>query len=484
MLRKVQRKLENLIDISADPEVLIVALSGGADSVCLLMVLKELQKKMEFVLEAIHVEHGIRGQESCDDAKFVENLCEELSVPCVVRHIDVPAYAKDMGLGTEEAARILRYQVFADYAKQRGGKVLLAHHMEDNAETILFQMLRGSSLNGMCGIRASRQDENGVIYLRPLLDIRRSEIEAYLQLIGQDYCTDSTNLETEYRRNYLRKEILPRLSEINSKAVPHINKTAGQLNEVFDFLQSEAKKAMETLCRGEAERLVLDCQGLQQYHPALQKEVIYEAVAKVSGNKKDITSVHVEDVLSLLSLQSGKQVKLPHRVIARREFDTICILLDDAVEEEQECIEISAEELQELVEEGGARCYPLSCKGESLKLKKVFYEGDFSKIPKKEYTKWMDYDKIKGGFCIRKRENGDFFISDGKGHHKKLKSYFIDEKIPLDKRNKLWLLAQDSLVLWLVGGRISEHLKVTEETKTVIEIQYIGGKENELCRWT
>ena len=117
MLRKVQRKLENLIDISADPEVLIVALSGGADSVCLLMVLKELQKKMEFVLEAIHVEHGIRGQESCDDAKFVENLCEELSVPCVVRHIDVPAYAKDMGLGTEEAARILRYQVFADYAK-------------------------------------------------------------------------------------------------------------------------------------------------------------------------------------------------------------------------------------------------------------------------------------------------------------------------------------------------------------------------------
>ena len=104
------------------------------------------------------------------------------------------------------------------------------------------------------------------------------------------------------------------------------------------------------------------------------------------------------------------------------------------------------------------------------------YEGNWEEIPKKTYTKWLDYDKIKNGFCIRTRENGDFFINDTNGHRKKLKNYFIDEKIPLDKRNTMWLLAQDSLVLWLVGGRISQSMKVTEQTKTVIEIQYIGGK--------
>ena len=475
MLGKVQRKLTNLIGVSANREILIVALSGGADSVCLLLILKELEKKMGFDLEAIHVEHGIRGQESRNDAIFVEKLCRELSVPCVVKHVDVPSYSKEKGIGTEEAARILRYETFSDYAKQRNGKIVLAHHMEDNAETILFQMLRGSSLNGMCGIRSSRQDEANVTYLRPLLDIRRCEIEAYLQSKGQEYCTDSTNQETEYRRNYLRKEILPRLSEINVQAVPHISKTAGQLEEIFEFLQSEAKKAMDALCQREADKLVLDCMQLEKYHPALQKEVIYEAIAEISGGKKDITFTHVEDVLSLLRLQSGKRVVLPHKVAARREFDAICIFIENREWDENPYIYISDKELQDVAKNGTVMQIPLPGGREVIELRRTFYDGNFAKIPKKEYTKWLDYDKIKNGFCIRKRENGDFFINDINGHRKKLKSYFIDEKITLDKRNNLWLLAQDSLVLWIVGGRISEHVKVTEETKSIIEFQYIGG---------
>ena len=168
MLVKVQKNLEqlNILPEESGAQVLIAAVSGGADSVCLLLVLKELQKRMGYKLEAIHVEHGIRGEESKQDASFVEELCKTLSVPYHLETVDVPNFCKEQGVGHEEGARILRYRAFSKYALSRGGKVVLAHHMEDQAETVIFQLLRGSSLTGLCGIDSSRVDENGVICVR------------------------------------------------------------------------------------------------------------------------------------------------------------------------------------------------------------------------------------------------------------------------------------------------------------------------------
>lgn len=485
MLVKVQKNLEkfNILPVTDQKQVLIAAVSGGADSVCLLLILSELKSRLGFELEVIHVEHGIRGEESQKDAVFVENLCKMLSVKCHMVHVDVPAFCRQQGIGEEEAARILRYQAFREYALLRNGKIVLAHHMEDNAETVLFQMLRGSSLTGMCGISPLREDEQGVVYLRPLLDIRRSEIEAYLETVGQSYCTDSTNLETEYHRNYIRKDIIPRLTEINSAAVPHISQTAARLGEVRDFLKEETQKAIARLVRRE-EKMILDIVGFAELHPALQKEVVYELISKIAGSKKDITSTHVEEVLSLLSSQSGKQVALPYRVVVRRSFDTIVFekktedanrkTIQDGSDEEKG-LRISEEILENWKANGLPVSLPLSEKGEQFVVKIFSYSGNEEEIPKKPYTKWFDYDKIKRGFCIRNRENGDFLINDMEGHRKKLKSYFIDEKIPLEQRGTMWLLAQDSLVLWVVGGRISEHIKVDRDTKTVMEVHYIGG---------
>lgn len=492
MLIKVQKNLEklNILPEEGKPQVLIAAVSGGADSVCLLLVLSELKKQMGFELEAIHVEHGIRGEESKKDAAFVENLCASLLVPCQVVHVDVPAFCKKQGIGEEEAARILRYDAFSEYASLRGGKVVLAHHMEDQAETVLFQLLRGSSLAGMCGIGPSRKDEKGVVYLRPLLNIRRSEIEVYLKSLGQDYCTDSTNLTTEYHRNYIRKEILPRLAEINSAAVPHISRTAAHLTEVRDFMQEETKRAILQLVRYDENTsysLRLDMLGFAKLHVALQKEVVYELISQVAGSKKDITSTHVQEVLSLLSSQSGKRVILPYSLVVSRSFDTLIFekkTKETRIQGNSEEVATSGKEQKLLISEelmehwkanGLPITLPLSENGEGLTIKVFPYSGNEEEIPKKSCTKWFDYDKIKSGFCIRNRENGDFLINDIQGHHKKLKSYFIDEKIPLKERDTMWLLAQDSLVLWLVGGRISEHVKVSENTKTVIEIHYIGG---------
>ena len=208
----------------------LVALSGGADSVCLLLVLNEIKRQcadeLDFALEAVHVEHGIRGAESREDARFASDLCERLNIPCHVHSVDVPQYAASHGLGLEEAARILRYEAFEEEAgrypcktayaadqkqgNSRQAVVAVAHHMEDNAETVLFQMLRGSGAKGLSGMHPVSV-KNGVTYIRPLLSATRAQIEEYLKENGQAFVTDATNTDTAYSRNKLRHDVFPSL---------------------------------------------------------------------------------------------------------------------------------------------------------------------------------------------------------------------------------------------------------------------------------
>ncbi len=497
MLRTVQRKMEELNMVSAQ-DTLLVGVSGGADSVCLLMVLDALRKDMGFSLEVVHVEHGIRGQESLEDAVYVEQLCASMGIECHKVSVDVPAFSWENGMGTEEAARVLRYEAFSKVAtelKEQGHlvKVALAHHMEDNAETMLFQLVRGSGLTGMCGMQPVRKTKDGMIFIRPLLFVQRAEIENYLRSSGVKWRTDSTNQELEYSRNYLRNKVLPELASVNEQAVAHMNKTAWQLQEIHDFFEQEVDKAWDKvaevvftpkveLLEKELEdgKVLLDIATLLEYHVALQKKLIYRAVEMVSGSNKDISTIHVEDVLALCGKQSGKEIHLPYGIVARRDFHELCITKSSVAKEEKSIedvlqVVVSASELEQLSCLGEVKKIDLEDDGAFLQIRIFSYEGKSAEIPKKPYTKWLDYDKIKQGFCIRTRESGDYFISDAMGHRKKLKSYFVEEKIPAPSRKKMWLLAQDSLVLWLVGGRISEHLKVSESTKLIIEIEYQGG---------
>lgn len=476
MLQKVQKSLRERNMVSPQ-EKLLVGVSGGADSVCLLLVLHALKDEMDFSLEAVHVEHGIRGAESVADADFVKALCEKLQVPCSMVSVDVPTYAKDSGMGTEEAARVLRYQAFARLAKEKSAKVAVAHHMEDNAETILFQMARGSALTGLCGMQPVRTDDQGVTYIRPLLEVRRSEIEAFLKEKGQAYCIDGTNAQLEYSRNLLRQTVLPQLEKVNTQAISHINETATALSEVKDFLEVETARSWQAVVTEGTQELSIDCKRLQELHMVLQKEILYQGLATVLGGKKDITSTHVESLLSLCNGQSGKEVSFPNEVVAKKDFDKVYLFTkSEKIEDTWTFIqEVSKERLNEAFDSGKILEIPLGDARETLKIRVFEKESKTGEIPKKSYTKWLDYDKIKTGFCIRNRLSGDYFICDQEGHSKKLKQYFIDEKIPSSKRERMWLLAQEHLVLWLIGGRISEHLKVTEETEIIVELEYKGG---------
>lgn len=485
MIQKVQKYIEELNMVSPNDRLLI-GVSGGADSVCLLLVLHELYQGTEVSLEVIHVEHGIRGEESREDAFFVENLCQGLQLPYKMVSVDVPSYAKEHHMGEEEAARILRYEVFLNAAKEKNAKVVLAHHMEDNAETILFQMARGSSLTGLCGMKPIRLDEEGVCYIRPLLEVHRNEIEAFLISRGQKYRVDSTNLELEYSRNYIRNKVLPALEDINVQAVAHINETAAKLSEVKEYLDIETEKHWSECAEESAEGVFLNIEMLLQMHPMMQKELVYRAITHVAGRKKDISTVHVETALALCENQSGRELSLPYQMVAKREFHRLHIYrktIDEKVSKQGEnssdrkaLFLVAENDLSDCLEEGKVLEIPLVKEGEKIQIRAFSNSYDFAEIPKNPYTKWMDYDKIKQGFCIRNRNSGDYFICDEAGHRKKVKQYFVDAKITAAQREQMWMLAQDHLVLWLLGERMSEHVKITEHTKTIVEIIYQGGQ--------
>lgn len=489
MLQKVQKQMEDY-QMANKGDCIAVAVSGGADSVCLLLLLNILKQEMGFSLHVIHVEHGIRGKDSKKDAEFVQNLCKTLEIPCVIYEVDACSYAKEQRIGLEEAARILRYEKLRAYALEKQAKIALAHHMEDNAETVLFHMLRGSSLGGLSGMLPIRKEEDGMVYIRPLLTVHREEIESYLTQVGQAFCTDATNLENEYSRNYLRNIVIPHLKKINSQAIWHMHKTAVAVSEVREYMELEAQKQLALLAKKKEDRWCLDAKQLGQLHPALQKQIVYEFIAKVTGTKKDIASVHVERLICLTTAQSGKEIHLPYHLTAKKEYNHIFLYKDEKYknvnhtnleqkvlqpQKESSQIQISKEMLDACEKSNEPILIPFHETKETIRLKIYQNTMEIQKIPKKTYTKWLDYDKIKQGFCIRTRQSGDYFISDMTGHRKKLKQYFIDEKIPSHKRNKIWLLAQESQIIWIVGGRISEHMKVTEDTKTIIEIQYNGG---------
>ena len=437
---------------------LVLGVSGGADSVCLLLVMEKICRERGIAPVVVHIEHGIRGKESLEDAAFVENLCRKKSIPFYLFSYPVEEIAKQTGESTEEAGRRLRYAAFDEVAaKYKEAKIAVAHNENDQAETVLFHLVRGSGLKGMGGIPPVRGN-----IIRPLLCISRAEIEAYLKEAGQPYCTDSTNASDVYARNRIRHTALPSLMEVNAKAVAHIGQTAAEMAEAAAYIEAQAAEAavhcvecggME---QGDGEAKEQDCMRLKEAElltcpPFLQRQILYQVIGAFSGSRKDITREHVVSVLGLFQKQVGRRVSLPGGCVARRDYGGICI---ERQTEPEKMIPVTEE---------------------AFSFRIFLNNPKIGEIPKNQYTKWFDYDKIEHGTQIRTRQEGDFFVLDEKGGKKKLKSYFIDEKIQSEERDRIPLLADGSHILWIVGYRISAYYKVTKDTRRILEVRYDGG---------
>lgn len=463
-----------------EPGNLVIAgVSGGADSVCLCCVLADLSGRLDFTLRVVHVEHGIRGEESVRDAKFVENFCREQGIECVTYPVHVPEYARAQRIGEEEAARLLRYEVFRkEAAKFPGSRIALAHHMEDNAETLLFQMTRGSGIDGMCGIRPVRCDEDETTYIRPLLCVSRQEIELELERRGQLYCTDRTNANLAYSRNRIRHIVLPALKEINTRAVSHLNQTAERMGELRDYIDAQLAETWPRVALEESQSVVLSVTELKVLPHILQIRIVHRALALVAGAKRDIEAGHLESVLELMGRQTGRCVDLPYEMKAQRSYDTIRIVRNMNPKEDAGIeVRISEAMLSEMVTTGLSQCVTIEDTDMRFLMRIFPFEGNLSEIPRKIYTKWFDYDKINVKLQIRFRQEGDYFLLDDSGRKKKLKDYFINEKIPREDREKIPLLVDGKHVLWIVGYRISAYYKVTGNTARILEVHYNGGNK-------
>ena len=398
----MQKKGMELEGLVKSGDVVLAGVSGGADSVCLLLMLLEYRKHCDFFLEAVHVEHGIRGDASRRDAAFVKRLCEKRGVCCRIYPVDVPAYAKGHGLGVEEAARKLRYECFREAAEDYDGrpvKIALAHHADDNAETMLFRLIRGSGIHGLYGMRPARRLAEGVTVIRPLLGMERAEIEAYLKAQGQPYCRDATNEDTDYSRNRIRHKVMPELKAVNTGAVHHMMQSAQMLRELSDYLEEETRRATERVCRDTPDACVIDAVLFSEYPALLIREVLLVTLQKVAGSSRDIGSVHVEELCTLYTRQVGRVICLPYGVRAERVYEGIRLYREEpAADMERESIEVTGEMLSRAEKEEVVLALPDG----RLHLRIRDFSGNMQEIPKKTYTKWFDYGKIKSGLRLRR----------------------------------------------------------------------------------
>lgn len=446
-------------------ERVIAGVSGGADSVCLLAALREYGRQCPFTLYAVHVEHGIRGEESLADARFVEELCQEWEIPCFVERADVPALAVATGRTLEEAGRTARYEIFRQYAGRLGAeRIAVAHNQNDQAETVLWNLSRGSGVRGLGGIRPVR----GRI-IRPLLFTERKEIEAWLKARGISWRTDATNLEPDYTRNRLRLDILPRLErDVNRETVKHMAECARQLQKAEDFLQKQAEIEYGAWVRESEGGLEIALEGFLAAAELMQEYVLRLCVERILGEngRKDYTSGHIEDMKRLARMDCGKRMDFPGGLLGARKKGSLELRRKEASGKEESGKEGKGggDPLVELPESGNYEIL-----GQRFRVD--YMEQNMTGFPEKKYTKVLACDTINQSACLRTRRAGDYLIVNQDGGRKKLKDYLIDEKIPREERDGVVLLAEGSHILWVVGRRISEAAKVTEETKYILKIQ-------------
>ena len=466
MLKKVRDYMREH-EMTAPGDAVIVALSGGADSVCLLTVLKQLATP-EFLLRAVHVHHGIRGAEADRDEAFAQKLCESLSIPLCVAYCHVPAYAAEHGLSEEEAGRILRYQVLEKEAGKweqelpAGSrvKIALAHHRDDNAETILHHLLRGSGLTGLAGIRPVQGRR-----IRPLLCVGREEIRAYLEAGHISWCEDSTNQSPDYTRNRIRSQVLPLLkTAVNEQAEEHILQAGQIIGQADAYLRQQAEEIwQEAVCGREEDLAAIPLTAFARQPEILKTYLIRHMLDQLHPGWKDIGSRHFTAIAELAGKPVGSRLDLPGGLMARTGYETL------------EIVRKTEREVSVKTESGadgeihGRQTVP------ELHMT-VFSRQKDQEIPKNQYTKWFDYDKIKGTLSVRTRRTGDYLILPS-GGSKTIARYMIDEKIPKEKREQILLLAEGSHVLWVVGFRISEYYKIEEHTENILQVTCDGGKD-------
>lgn len=427
---------------------IVVGLSGGMDSVALLHCLRSLRAEGDWQISAVHIHHGLRGADADADAAFAADFAAGLGIPCAVRRVDVRAEAKRRGIGEEEAGRLLRYALLREEAGA-DGRIAVAHHEQDQAETVLMRLCRGTGLRGLAGMRPVREQ-----ICRPLLYCSRADILRYCTENALSWREDATNRTERYTRNKLRLRVLPLLREINPQAVHHMAEAASLLAEEEDFLAEQAAEAFRALrLDAPAEEVRLARTGLLALHPALRRRVIRLAVGVFA--EADLRREQVAEAERLLAAVGNKRLSLPHGVRLRTEYDALCVWVGEAPAPLPFSYPLPPEGVLSVPEAGWTV--------------EIWTGEKNEEISEDACTKGFDYDKIDQTIFCRSGQAGDFIRL--RGGSKKCKDLFIDEKVPREQRAPYPRFAIGREVLWLPALRVSAAYAADERTKRFLWIR-------------
>ncbi|WP_165613577.1 tRNA lysidine(34) synthetase TilS [Desulfotruncus arcticus] len=451
-------------------ETIVVGVSGGADSVSLLHILYMLKDELKIKLVVAHLNHRFRGAEADADAKFVSELAERWHLEAYVESRDVPAYKNTRGVSAQVAAREVRYNFLSEVATKTGAaRVALGHHADDQTETILLHFIRGTGTRGLRGMLPVRDN----FFIRPLLTIRRKEIESYCKQHGLAYRHDASNDKSKYLRNRLRLELVPLLeSQYNPNLIQAINRLGEIIREEDEYLDQQAGKAYRQAKLASGGGTVrLDRDRLLAIPLALRNRVIRMAWFEICGDSDDLEYKHINKVLEIIKGGGGyRQIALPRGVTCVKNYNLVEFTINHA----KEAIPF----YQYLINIPGIT--PIPEVGMSVGAQLLAREDVPELSGAEPWEAFLDYDSLSMPLVVRRRLNGDRFMPLGLDGTIKLKKFFIDNKIPVNIRNYIPLVVSGADIVWVAGQRPGDKWKVTDETITVLRL-YINDYGKNSC---
>lgn len=460
LVDKVKRTIENehLIE---DGDNVLIGLSGGIDSTALLYVLADIAQRDHFKIKIgiAHINHLLRGEESDRDQHFIETLARKFSFPCYVKKLDVRAYAQEKGISLQHAGRNVRYNFFHEISLEHAyDKIAVAHNLDDQVETFILRMLKGTGIRGLASIPIKRDR-----IIRPFLNIYRSEIEGYVNASPMAYVEDSSNSKIVYERNYLRKEIMPLMERLNPVFKEKIFLLLQDMTDINNFFEERAVKFKENYLKPEAQDVSLEVKALDELDAETRFRVIANTLEQLEPGFIALREHHRLVDKILRGSRPNMAITLPHGIKVKRIYDILIFTNKPPKPGIKDIFPVKSGENR-------LEPFKLMLDIEPLEVDSapLFAKNGQDGIPAVDInTAFFDADKI-GGLCVRTFREGDRFSPLGMNDYVKLKDFFISRKIPKEQRRQIPLLISNNDIIWIIGHRIDERYKVTEQTKKVI----------------
>ncbi len=452
--------------LANENETLLVGVSGGPDSVCLIHILASLSETLGIKLHIAHLNHLLRGAESDADADYVSALARELGIPATIERREVKAYQKEHRLSLEEAAREVRYAFFSEVARSLGADtVVVGHTADDQIETVLMHLVRGTGLAGLRGMQPlSAMRFTGGVELkiaRPLLEVSRAETEAYCAARGLSPRSDSSNILTDRLRNKIRSQLVPLLRDYNPDIDSALLRMAGAADSDLAYIEKEASRVWGKVVREQPDGIAIDKDEFAKLHPALKRHLVRSALQNLLGDLQDIESVHIESLLDALAKPAGKKLSLARGLAFHGDYDYGFITINKTLPCPYPALE------------GEHR---LEIPGETelcgWRVKSSILTSRQKKGSEKELQACFDLDVVGKELTVRGRRRGDRFQPLGMESPKKLQDFMVDAKISRSRRDNVPLVCSPQHILWVVGWRIDHRARVTPSTRHVLCLEF------------